>query len=274
MSLIHSHKTGKHEIIAITDGGTEFGTELFPGTSEEHIQSLLDKAGASAIETNFNAFLVKSPGRNLLVDAGPRDLFGPGCGKLPEGLKEAGVTADDISHVMLTHLHPDHIAGTVTADGKPVFKNASVFLSEDEYKFWNRDQPFGDETMDNWLEVAKVVMNAYADRIETFSTNADLGMGVSAMALPGHTPGHTGFRVDDGSESFAMVCDIFHAPALQIADPEIAIVFDIDADTARKTRKRVLDMVATDDLVFSGGHMTSPKMARLARDGKGFRIAS
>jgi len=89
MSLIHSHKTGSHEIIAITDGGTEFGTELFPGTSAEHIQSLLDKAAVTAIETNFNAFLVRSPGRNLLVDAGPRDLFGPGCGKLPDGLKEA-----------------------------------------------------------------------------------------------------------------------------------------------------------------------------------------
>ena len=274
MSLIHSHKTGTHEIIAITDGGTEFSAELFPDTSEEHIQALLDKAGATSIETNFNAFLVKSPARTLLVDAGPRDLFGPGCGKLPQGLKEAGVAADDISHVLLTHLHPDHIAGTVTAEGKPVFNNATILLSEDEYKFWDRDQPFGDETLDHWLEVAKVVLKAYADKIETFSTNADLGHGVSAMALPGHTPGHSGFRVDDGSESFAMVCDIFHAPALQIADPEIAIVFDIDADTARKTRKLVLDMVATDELVFSGGHMTSPKMARLSREGKGFRIRS
>jgi len=171
-------------------------------------------------------------------------------------------------------LHPDHIAGTVTSDGKPVFNNATILLSEDEYKFWNREKPFGDETLDHWLEVARIVLNAYADRIETFATNADLGNGLSAMALPGHTPGHTGFRVDDGSESFVMVCDIFHAPALQLADPEIAIVFDMDADTARKTRKLILEMVATDQLVFSGGHMTSPKMARLSKEGKGYRIDS
>lgn len=272
MSLTQSISIGEHEIIAITDGEFQFGPELFPGTDESRITELLSQAGADTIQTNFNAFIIKSPGRIMLVDAGPRDLFGPTCGKLPEGLAEAGVATDQITHVMLTHLHPDHIAGVISADGNAVFDNAALLVNDDEHAFWCRDETFGDENMDQWQQVAKSVMAAYGDRVETFSANADLGMGVSSVALPGHTPGHSGFRVDDGSENLTMVCDIFHAPDLQIADPEIAIAFDVDADTARATRKKVLDMIATDKLNFTGGHMMTPKFAHLQRAGKGYKF--
>lgn len=208
----------------------------------------------------------------MLVDAGPRDLFGPTCGKLPEGLAEAGIAADQITHVMLTHLHPDHIAGAISPDGNAIFQNATLLVNEDEHAFWCRDETFGDDNMDQWQQVAKSVMAAFGERVDTFSANADLGKGVSSVALPGHTPGHSGFRVDDGSENLTMVCDIFHAPDLQLADPEIAIAFDVDADTARATRKKVLDMIATDKLNFTGGHMMSPKFAHLQRAGKGYKF--
>ncbi len=274
MSRNQSMSVGQHQIIAITDGEFEFGTELFPGTDEDHIKALLEKAGADAIRTNFNAFVIKSPNRTMLVDAGPRDMFGPTCGNLPEGLAEAGIAAQDITHVMLTHLHPDHIAGSITADGAAAFANATLLVSEEEHNFWTQDEAFGDENMDQWQQLAKAVMSAYGERVETFSANADLGHDMTAVALPGHTPGHSGFRVDDGNESLIMVCDIFHAPDLQLTDPEIAIAFDIDADTARQTRKRTLDMIATEGLTFTGGHMMSPKITQLERDGKGYRLAS
>lgn len=272
MSLTQSISIGQHEIIAITDGEFQFGPELFPGTDESHINDLLSKASADAIQTNFNAFIIKSPDRIMLVDAGPRDLFGPTCGKLPEGLAEAGVAPDQVTHIMLTHLHPDHIAGAISPEGKAIFTQAALLVNEDEHAFWCREETFGDENMDQWQQVAKSVMSAYTDRVEIFSANADLGNGVSAVALPGHTPGHSGFRVDDGSENLTMVCDIVHAPDLQIADPEIAIAFDVDADTARVTRKKVLDMIAADNLKFTGGHMLTPKFSHLQRAGNGFKL--
>ena len=272
MSLTQSISIGPHKIIAITDGEFQFGAELFPGTDESHINKLLAQAGVDAIQTNFNAFVIKSPDRTMLVDTGPRDLFGPACGKLHEGLAEAGVTAGDISHIMLTHMHPDHIAGAISADGAAIFENATLLVNEDELAFWSRDESFGDENMDQWQQVAKSVFAAYGPRVETFASNADLGGGVTSVALPGHTPGHSGFRVDDGNDSLIMVCDIVHAPDLQIADPEIAIAFDIDADTARQTRKQMLDMIASDGLRFTGGHMMTPKFAHLQRAGKGYQL--
>lgn len=272
MPRTHSTTVGPHEIIAITDGDTQFGPELFPGTDDAKIKALLAKAGADSIDTNFNAFVVKSPGRTMLVDAGPRDLFGPTCGNLHDGLKEAGVSPGDITHLMVTHLHPDHIAGMISAEGAAVFENAALMVNEAEHAFWAKEETFGDETLDQWQGLAKMVLAAYGDRVETFGSDVDLGQGISTIALPGHTPGHSGFRVDDGNDSFVMACDIVHAPVLQFADPEIAIAFDIDPDTARKTRKRTLDMIATDELRFSGGHMTSPKIAHLTRAGDGFGL--
>jgi len=272
MALTHSHKVGSHEIIVIKDGEFQFQAELFPGTDESTISGLLKDAGVENIETNFNAFVVKSPGRTMLVDTGPRDMFGDTCGKLPEGLKAAGISPDDITHLMLTHMHPDHIAGAVTSDNKAVFKNAQLLMSEHEYTFWNRDETFGDETMDRWQAVAKHVASAYSDQLETFKRGADLGNGLTALDLPGHTPGHSGFRIDDGNDSFLMVCDIFHAQTLQLANPEISIVFDFDANTARETRKKTLDMIASDGLQFSGGHIISPKVATLSRKGKGYEL--
>ena len=205
MALTYSHKVGSHEVIVIKDGEFQFPAEFFPGTDESTISGLLKDAGAENIETNFNAFVVKSAGRTLLVDAGPRDMFGDTCGNLPDGLKAAGVSPDDITHLMLTHMHPDHIAGAVTSDNKAVFKNAQLMVSEDEYSFWNKDETFGDENMDQWQTVAKGVASAYSDRLETFKSGADLGNGLTALDLPGHTPGHSGFRIDDGKDSFCLL---------------------------------------------------------------------
>lgn len=272
MSRIHTLTIGSTEIIVITDGEFQFGAELFPGTDESHINDLLKASGANSIDTNFNAFVVKSPGRTMLVDAGPRDLFGDTCGKLPVGLSEAGIAIEDITHVMLTHMHPDHIAGAVSADGQAVFKNASLLINDVEHDFWSRDEAFGDENMDQWQQVAKQVIAAYGDNLELFKAGADLGLGVTAVALPGHTPGHGGFRVDDGTSSFIMACDIVHAQSLQLADPNISIVFDVDEEAARETRKKTLDMIATDGIVFSGGHLISPKVGELVKSGMGYAL--
>lgn len=79
---------------------------------------------------------------------------------------------------MLTHLHPDHIAGAVTTEGIPAFGNATLLLCEDEQMCWAREEPFGDEHMDQWQQLGKAVLSAYGDRVETFAANADLGSGV------------------------------------------------------------------------------------------------
>jgi glyoxylase-like metal-dependent hydrolase (beta-lactamase superfamily II) len=269
MSRTHRLNIGDIEVIALTDGATQFGPELFPGTEEAEINKILAAAGTKTIDTNFNAFIIKSGSDTMLVDAGPRDLFGPTCGFLNAAMAEAGVETDDITHLFFTHLHPDHIAGALTKDGQPVFNNAQMILSEDDHKFW-ANSTFLDATLLQWQQLAKLAISAYSGRTEQIVNRAELISGVSALALPGHTPGHMGLRVDDGSDSFVHVGDIAHAPALQLANPEIGIAFDIDMDKARSTRKSTLDMVASDGMKISGGHMVRPKIGTLKRAGRGY----
>ncbi len=273
MSRISKLSVGAIEVISLTDGGAEFGAELFPNATEEQLNALIAAAGAEKIETNFNAFIVKNAGRTLLVDAGPRDLFGPTAGFLSDAMAEAGVAPDDVTDIFFTHLHPDHIAGAITADGAAVFGKAEVKVSDIDHDFWKNGE-FTDETLQQWAGLANMALNAYGERVSTLSGEAEIIPGVTMQMMPGHTPGHAGFRVDDAGQGFVHLGDMVHAEKIQLANPEISIAFDIDADAARATRKAGLDMVATDGLACSGGHMLRPTLGRLERSGSGYRFVT
>jgi len=274
MTRTATQTIGSAEVTILTDGGIDFGAELFPGTEGGHIAELLAAQNADAIATNFNAVLIRNGGRVILCDAGPRDLFGPSCGFLPDAMREAGVAPGDIDTLYATHLHPDHIAGMITPQGAAVFPNAELALSAAELAFWGdaANTTGGDETLAGWGDLARAVLAAYGDRLRPVSSAGEIAPGLSALSLPGHTPGHGGWRLDSGGAQLIHVGDIIHAPVLQAADPEIAIAFDMDADTARATRKRLLDELASDGALFTGGHFLHPAFHTAVRDGSGYRL--
>lgn len=265
---------GEAEVSIITDGATSFTPDLFPETQTEEIDALLENAGASEIATNFNAVLIRLGGRVILADAGPRDLFGPTCGFLHEGLAELDVTPDQVDTLVATHLHPDHVAGMISPDGKAIFPNATLHVTAADRAFWSEDGNFTGPLsgIADWARLAQTVLSAYGDRLEAFEDGRDVVPGLSGMALPGHTPGHFGWRLDSGSKSLIHVGDIVHAPVLQVTNPDVGISFDLDMATARQTRKRLLDQLATDGALFTGGHFLHPAFNRVVRAGQGFAL--
>ncbi len=274
MSRTVTTKIGEAEVSIITDGAISFTPDLFPGTPEETIKALLAKAETSEIQTNFNAVLIRHGGKVILADAGPRDLFGPDCGFLQEGLTELGVTPDAVDILLATHLHPDHVAGMITSEGAAVFPNATLHVTEADRTFWSDDGNFagGLSGIADWAKLAQAVLAAYGDRLATLDDGREAAPGISGLALPGHTPGHFGWRLESGGQSLIHVGDIVHAPALQVADPEVAISFDLDMDTARTTRKRLLDRLASDGTLFTGGHFLQPAFNRVVRKGAGYAL--
>ncbi len=274
MQRTHTSKIGDAEVSIITDGEFSFTPDLFPGTDPAHVESLLQQAGATEIATNFNAVLIRNGGRVILADAGPRDLFGPTCGFLEDGLAELGVTPDQVDTLIATHLHPDHIAGMITPEGKAVFPNATLHVPEADRVFWSDDSQFQGalKGVADWAKLAQAVLAAYGDRLAVLADGQEAAPGLSGMALPGHTPGHFGWRLDSAGDGLIHVGDIVHAPALQVADPEIGISFDLDMDMARAARKRLLDQLASDGTPFTGGHFLRPAFNRLERAGSGYRL--
>lgn len=272
MTYAITRKVGDVEVSVLTDGASVFGAEMFPGTQPAHVEDILKQAGESEVRTNFNANLVRSGGRTVLVDAGAGQLFGPACGHLQEALAECAVKPQDVDTFYATHLHPDHIGGAVTDDGKAVFPNAELVVQKADMDFWQNDIPGAPDMVLDWQKLARKVIAAYGDRLHIIEGEAEIAPGLTAMPLPGHTPGHAGYRISSGGDQLIHVGDIVHAPFVQIPDPEIAIVFDIDPDRARRARRALLDELATDQSLFTGGHLLAPAWLRVKRDGNGFRL--
>lgn len=271
-----TRQIGDATVSLITDGAISFPPDTFPDTPPEHVGALLHAAGTDHIQTNFNATLIRTAGKVVLIDAGPRDLFGPTCGHLPDGLTELGVAPEDVDTLLATHLHPDHIAGMITSDGAAVFANATLHVTAAEHDFWSNPAHFAGALagIAGWGELARAVLAAYGDRLVIAGPTTDIAPGLSIFYLPGHTPGHCGWRLDSGGTQLVHVGDIVHAPALQVADPNIGTAFDLDRDTARATRKRLLDELATDGALFTGGHFLSPAFQKVARKGDGYILRS
>lgn len=120
--------------------------------------------------------------------------------------------------------------------------------------------------------VARNVFAAYAAR-RRLVIRGDLASGISLVHLPGHTPGHCGYRINSGGETLLIWGDIVHYPNIQVERPEVTIAFDVDAAGAAATRKSVLARVASDNTLVAGMHLNFPGFARIRRSDDSYLIA-
>lgn len=206
-----------------------------------------------------------------LVDAGAGATGGPGCGRLTANLAALGVEPGDIRLILMTHLHPDHVGGLVEADGSAAYPNATLVVPDREAAFWLSDDVEGEpeRTRRNRL-VAKRTTAPYRKRLRLIG-DEEATPGVSPVALPGHTPGHTGWLVQSEGTRLLLWGDIVHAAEIQVARPGTAVIYDVDPDEARRTRRAVLADTARDGLVIGGAHLPAPGFGRIRRSGTRYR---
>ena len=274
MSRISSINIGSVKVTSLLDGELVLPAEVLLNLKDKDLQTIKSNAENTLSSSNINAYLIQSGDRNLLVDAGCRELFGPTCGFIQDALTEAGVSTNEITDVFLTHLHPDHIAGTLDTNGSAVFNNAQMHIVDKEHDFWVGENFDAVEVNGaDWASLAQGVITAYNDRLNILSEGKEIMSGVNIVAIPGHTPGHSGFRVDSGNESLMHLGDILHLQNLQLIDPNVSTVFDVDYDKALASRKRVLDMVSADKNLCTSGHWLTPKFGHIERHGTGFAVS-
>jgi len=275
MSRISTTSIGSVSVTTLCDGERTLPPEALKNLSDEDTVKINSDDNQSLTFTNFNACMIQNGTQNLLVDTGCGNLFGPTCGFILDALDELDLTSNDITDIFITHLHPDHIGGCINEDNSPVFKNASFKIVEKEYNFWTSKEFDSDEINGtDWSSLAQNVLSAYDAQLELLIGNKDIISGVSTVPLPGHTPGHTGFRVDDGSQSMFHMGDIIHVPNLQLKDPNISTLFDVDPESALSSRKYALDMASSDNLLCTSGHMLDPKFVHLEKRGSSYLTIS
>jgi len=274
MSDLKELMVGSTRIIALKDGDLTLPREILLNLDEDTSNKISEENNQLTF-SEINAYLIFKNDKILLVDAGCRDLFGPTCGFIHEQIAKANVKSDDITDIFFTHLHPDHVAGAIDKDSKAIFPNAEVSVIEDELNFWSKDD-FKDVEINgkNFADLNKAVIKAYGERVKTIKTNQEIISGIYPVPLPGHTPGHCGFRIDDDNDSFVQMGDVLHTPNLQLANTNISVIFDVDVELGLKSRKQVFDMVCNDKIICSGGHMLEPKFGYLERFGDGYKFIS
>jgi glyoxylase-like metal-dependent hydrolase (beta-lactamase superfamily II) len=248
---------GSIRIDAVIDGGGRFRPQAtFPGTSDDDWlahQDLLDADGM--LPFVMGGFLLRDGDRTVLVDAGlgVGHIMGMSGGAMLDSLAAVGLGPGDITDVVFTHLHIDHI-GWASADGHTVFSNATYRCDEADWNHFMVEHP-GSEA--ERLEPAR-------QRFETWSGSGPVLPGLDALAAPGHTPGSTVLVASSGTERALMLGDVVHCP-VQLVDDEWAAMFDVDPVMAKATRNALAREIESAGTPVAAAHFPGLQFGRLVR---------
>ncbi|MFT3782980.1 MAG: MBL fold metallo-hydrolase [Nibricoccus sp.] len=268
-------RIGALEALALHDGGfappvaeSPFGV----GEPREKISATLRDAflAPDKVQIPFTVLVVKIGSELVMVDSGCGTMFGPAGGKLVANLAAAGVKPEQITAIVLSHVHGDHFGGLVDQTSKePVFKNAKLFINRKEYDFWSGSSPdlsalaMPEETRKGFIAGAQGCLNALKGKWQFIAPGEKLIDGMEIIDAPGHTPGHIGLMFSSGSEQLLHFVDAAHHHAISFAHPEWKLAFDTQPPVATATRKKLFDRAAADRLRVFGAHMPLPALGHV-----------
>ncbi|MGH3445985.1 MAG: MBL fold metallo-hydrolase [Nocardioidaceae bacterium] len=262
----NSITVGDIRLTFLPDGEAYFApTGMFPGTTEEswqNHQQWLNEQGRYV--TTLGAFLVETGDRKIVVDLGigtvdmeVPDFVRATGGRFLDSLRAAGLTPEAVDTVVYTHMHSDHTGWTTGGDKTITFSNANHIIgSSAEFDYW-RDNPDA-----AFAPPAETVLDPVQNRIETAGDGYRVAPGVTLRATPGHTPGHQSVVLSSGADRAMIMGDVMHCPA-QLLEPDWSVLFDVDADVARRTRDALLDELEGTDTVLGCSHFPDSVFGRV-----------
>ncbi|WP_426228992.1 MBL fold metallo-hydrolase [Pararhizobium sp. DWP3-4] len=271
-----SFKLGTFGVTVISDGlrigekpEETFGTDQTP-------QAVGDLLKANFLPTDkfvngFSPTLIDTGKDVILFDTGMGEGGRQaGAGHLLEGISAAGYTADQVSIVVITHMHGDHIGGLMEG-GAPAFKNARYVAGQAEFDFWKDEARVGTPAEGGHKGVLKNVV-PLAEKMTFIADGAEVVPGITSMAAFGHSPGHMVFKVESEGKGLVLTADTANHFVLSLQRPDWEVKFDMDKAKAAASRKKVFDMVAADRLPFVGYHMPFPAVGFIEKFEQGYRF--
>lgn len=221
-----------------------------------------------------NVTLMRDGTNTVLFDCGSGLAFQPTAGTLPEALDALGIAPEDVTHVVFTHAHPDHLWGVLDDFDDPFFPDAALLIGRQEWAYWTDPETvdtIGAERQSFAVGAARRLA-AVEDRIDFFDAGDAVLPGVEAVSTPGHTPGHMAFALHAGGGGLMVVGDAIGNHHVAFERPDWPSGSDQDLDTARATRVALLDRLAADGMPLIGFHLPGGGLGRAERAGGAYRF--
>lgn len=271
----HDVAVGDAVVTVLSDGTLPLPTSLvLPGRSRQEIEDLLAvPLPADGFVAETNVTVVSSGPARILIDCGAGANFMPTLGRLPERLEAAGIDPATITHVVLTHAHPDHLWGALDDLDEPRFPEASYVLSAREWAYWTDPDTVRlvPEAMQPMAAGAARILKALGPRLARRAPGDAVAPGVSLVDTAGHTPGHLSVLVESGGARLLVGGDVLTHERVSFERPRWEWGTDADSARAVATRAATLATLAAEDIRLLGYHLPWPGVGRVERRGPAYR---
>ena len=261
---------GNVSITSLSDGLLEFDLcNFFPSVPEDDWQPYRDHLSPKGkVSFNLAAFLIRSDGKNILVDTGlgpkPADAPETPWGELMNDFQAHGIRPEEIDAVVMTHLHRDHVGWNLqSGDGRyvPTFPNARYWLSRADWEACHDP-----ELIESRFPNAPTCVWPLEDLglIEFMEGESQITSELTTLPSPGHTPGHMSIVIRSQGESALVLGDVLHNTA-QVHELDWASRADIDPDVARATRLTLVDRMEQEGMPVAAVHLPAPGFGKIVR---------
>lgn len=270
-------RLGKFEVTILSDGSYDLPTNLMASNRPREEVTALLEANFLPTQTrtsHVNIPLINTGSELILVDVGGGPNWMPTAGRLTDNLRAAGYEPEDVDKVVLTHGHPDHIWGLIDEfEEAPRFPNATYYIAESEWSFWTTDEAETKlaEAFKGFAVGARKHLPPLAEKTTRLKPGAEIAPGIVTIATPGHTPGHMSLVVNSGGETLIVSADCVTHPYISFEHPGWWPRTDLDQQTAEASRRKLLDMAATDKAMMLVYHISFPGLGHVARAGDAYR---
>jgi glyoxylase-like metal-dependent hydrolase (beta-lactamase superfamily II) len=279
----YRYKVGEFEVTVVTDGqgSNPLGDSYIVNTPKDMVAKELEAQflPKDKVTHTYTPVVINTGSKLVAIDTG----LGLGTyaqskgalGQYQTNLKAAGIDANTIDVVIISHFHGDHINGLIGPDNKPMFPNAEIMVPETEWVFWMDESNVSKlpEPAKGQIKNPARVFGALGNKVTKYQDKKELVPGITAVFSPGHTPGHFSHLVSSGNNTLLVQADITAGAAtLFVRNPDWKFVFDTDREQAVATRKKLYDMAATDKMLVQGFHLPFPAVGNIEKAGNGYRL--
>ena len=277
---VYKYKVGSIEVTAVYDGiwRKPHDPTFIKNATVEDTKEALAKAGLTTefMPIPLTVVVLKIGDKYVMIDSGSGvGQWQANATNLPSNMKAAGIDRGQISTILVSHFHPDHVWGLMEkGTNAAVFPNAELIVSSTEYKWWT-DPGRVEKLPEGRRPAGKRIGDVFPTwkNWKLVEDNAEVAPGVRLLAAPGHTPGHSAFLVTSGKDQLMVSNDAMYVPALLAPHPDWQGAYDQDGATAVTTRRKLIDRVIADKMMVCGAHFPFPSRGTFTKDGDVYAFA-